>query len=149
MWRKQLTLFSSSSSPKTFVLSTLMIISSANIVNLSKSFDFYIHSTFWGILPILNLLHASERRSTLNSSAAMINADPVADIASLCKIKDFDAKVIRCQLIGNFLNLEREISHVDVDQPEEEHQCEVDLRKFFEIIWSFSWFIHVIERCFL
>ena len=66
----------------------------------------------------------------------MINADPVADIASLCKIKDlhFDAKVIRCQLIGNFLNLEREISHVDVDQPEEEHQCEVDLRKFFEIL---------------
>ena len=81
------------------------------------------------IFPILNLLHVSERRSTLNSSAAMINADPVADIASLCKIKDFDARVIRCQLIGNFLNLEREISHVDVDQPEEEHQCEVDLRE--------------------
>ena len=74
---------------------------------------------------MLNLLHVSERRNTLNSSAAMINADPVADIASLCKIKDlyFDAKVIRCQLIENYLNLEREISHVDVDQPEEEHQC--------------------------
>ena len=71
-----------------------------------------------GVFPILNLLHVSERRSTLNSSAAMINADPVADIASLCKIKDFDARVIRCQLIGNFVNLEREISHVGVDQPE-------------------------------
>ena len=87
---------------------------------------------------MLNLLHVSERRNTLNSSAAMINADPVADIASLCKTKDkylmWPAKMSRCQLIGNFLNLEREISHVDVDQPEEEHQCEVDLRKFFEII---------------
>ena len=90
-----------------------------------------ISTLFWGIFPILNLLHVSERRSTLNSSAAIINVDPVADITSLCKTKDFhfDANVIRCQLIGNFLNLEREISHVDVDQPEEEHQCEVDLRE--------------------
>ena len=60
----------------------------------------------------------------------MIKADPVADIASLCKTKDkylmWHAKM---SVDWNFLNLESEISHVDVDQPEEEHQCEVDLRE--------------------
>ena len=61
----------------------------------------------------------------------MINADPVADIASLCKTKDKYLMWHAKMSVDWEFDLEREISHVDVDQPEEEHQSEVDLRKFF------------------